>query len=85
MEDDLIAHILLGHLIALPTLWAVVSLILNEKKVRATLGRPAGVPLMPAAEETRRSVIRFQEAARRHELSDFVWERWLRSRALFFH
>ena len=77
MEDDLLFRILIGHLVALPTLWEAAALMLRERKVRTELGRPAGVPLMPSAEETRRSVVRFQKAVRRFEKSDFVWERRL--------
>ena len=84
MEDSFIFRILLAHLTALPPLWAVAAYVLREKRIRAALLRPGSTPTLPPAAETRRSVLRFQEAARRYEMLDFVWERWLRNRALFF-
>lgn len=46
-------------------------------------GPRRGEPLiMPSAAETARSVRRFQEAAARAELMDFVWEDYSKGRAL---
>lgn len=84
MEETFVFQVLMAHLIAAPAFLIAATHLLRERRIRAMLMKPPGTVILPSAEETRRSVVRFREAARRHEMLDFVWERWLRSRTLFF-
>ncbi len=84
MEENIVIQVLMAHLLALLALLFAATHQLRERRIRTLSMKPPGTVVLPAAEETRRSVIRFQEAARRHEMSDFIWERWLRNRSLFF-
>lgn len=61
-----------------PLVGMVAMMALNTRR-RPPLSSGPG---LPAAEETAQSVRRFQEAADRYMMTDFIWERYSQGRGL---